>query len=45
MNKAVVPNKKLGGQRLHLVQLDMLQSWVENLCESFAGDKRPPLPR
>ncbi len=38
VNKVVVPNKKLGGQRLRLVQRDMLQSWVENLCESLAGD-------
>ena len=38
VNKVVVPNKKLDGQRLRLVQRDMLQSWVENLCETFAGD-------
>jgi hypothetical protein len=38
VNKVVVPNKKLGGQHLHLMQRDMLQSLVENLCESFAGD-------
>ncbi len=38
INRVVVPNLKLGSQCLHVVQHDMLQTWVEALCESFSGD-------
>jgi hypothetical protein len=38
INRVVVPNHKLGGQHLCVVQHDMLQTWVETLCESFSGD-------
>ena len=38
INRVVVPHKNLGGQRLQLLTQEMLQNWVENLCDNFAGD-------
>jgi hypothetical protein len=37
-NWLVVPHKKLGGQRLRLLTQEMLQNWVENLCDNFVSD-------
>jgi hypothetical protein len=37
-NRVVVPHKKLGGQGLQLLNREMLQSCVENLCNNFSED-------
>jgi hypothetical protein len=38
VNWVVVPHKKIGGQHLQLLTREMLQSWVENLCDNFSRD-------
>lgn len=38
VNKFVVPHRKLGGQRLRVAQKDMLQDWIESLCDNYGGD-------
>ena len=38
INRVVVAHKKLGGQRLRLLNREMLQSWIENLCDNFSGN-------
>jgi len=38
LNRAVVHHKKLSGQHLQLLTREMLQKWVENLCDNFASD-------
>jgi len=38
LNWVVVPHMKLGGQRLWLLTREMLQNWVENLCDNFASE-------
>ena len=38
VNKFVVPHSKVQGQRLRLISREMLQSWIESLCENFSGD-------
>jgi hypothetical protein len=35
----VVPHLKVQGQRLQLLNCEMLQSWVENLIDNFYGDE------
>jgi hypothetical protein len=37
-NKVVVSNQKVGGQHLRHAQKDMLQDWMEALCDCFSGD-------
>ena len=42
LNRLVVAHKKLGGQRLCLLNHEMLQSWVESLCENFSSNDIEP---
>jgi hypothetical protein len=37
-NRVVVAHKKLGGQRLRLLNHEMWQSWVVSLCEKFSSN-------
>jgi len=37
INRIFVPHKKLGGQRLHSLNREMLQGWIKNLCDNFSG--------
>ena len=39
VNRFLVPHHKLGGQHLHQLTHDMLQNWVEALCDNYAGHK------
>jgi hypothetical protein len=39
INRIVVPHRKLGGQRLWQLTREMLQNWVEGLCDNFAGEE------
>jgi hypothetical protein len=38
INRVVIEHKKLGGQRLCLLNREMLQSWMENFCDNFSGN-------
>jgi len=37
INRVLVPNRKVGGQRLRLLTREMLQNWVESLCDNYSG--------
>ena len=39
VNRVVVPHRKLGGQRLRELTREMLQNWVEGLCDNYAGEE------
>ncbi len=39
INRIVVPHRKLGGQRLRKITREMLQNWVEGLCDNYAGEE------
>jgi hypothetical protein len=52
LNRVVVSSSKLGGQRLCLINGEMLQNWIQTLCDnfscyvverSFQGDGNAPL--
>ena len=35
LNRVVVSHSKLGGQRLRLINGEMLQNWIQTLCNNF----------
>ncbi len=39
VNRVVVPHRKLGGQHLRQLTREMMQNWVEGLCDNFAGEE------
>jgi hypothetical protein len=39
LNRVVVHHKKLGGQRLRLLNCQMLQTWIGTLCDNFSGNE------
>jgi hypothetical protein len=39
VNRVVVPHGKLGGQHLRQLTREMMQNWVEGLCDNFAGEE------
>jgi hypothetical protein len=38
LTRVVVHHKKLGGQHLRLLNREMLQTWIETLCNNFSGN-------
>jgi hypothetical protein len=39
VNRVVVPHRKLGGQRLRELTREMLQNWVEALCDNYSSEE------
>ncbi len=37
LNRVVVSHSKLGGQRLRFINGEMLQNWIQTLCDNFSG--------